>query len=200
MVVVTDKGFKPYAKKYAQDQEAFFNDFSKAFGKLIELGVPQEQVRVCAMSTFCFSLLTKDMIAVFIVHCSSSDVEDDVGAGRGKGPEEAVDAKLDIINIVLKETKICPIHYVQPVDRGPDPGRRSKSHEIGFFVVRPFVVTTDNNHVRPIQVGDCPRPGDRRCVAPGTAVRTQPRRCTKVPQRVLYRLCDRIVVSQPHPK
>jgi cytochrome c peroxidase len=45
MVVVTDKGFKPYAKKYAQDEAAFFSDFSKAFGKLIELGVPEEQVR-----------------------------------------------------------------------------------------------------------------------------------------------------------
>jgi cytochrome c peroxidase len=44
MAIVTDKGFKPFAEKYAQDEAAFFNDFSKAYGKLLELGVPEQQV------------------------------------------------------------------------------------------------------------------------------------------------------------
>ncbi|KAI9322882.1 heme peroxidase [Dichotomocladium elegans] len=35
-----DKGFKPYFDLYAKDEEKFFEDFAKAFKKLIELGVP----------------------------------------------------------------------------------------------------------------------------------------------------------------
>merc|ERR1711939_1085093 len=38
--LVTDKSFREYAKKYAEDQDAFFKDFSSAFSKLLELGVP----------------------------------------------------------------------------------------------------------------------------------------------------------------
>lgn len=38
-----DKEFKKYAKAYADDQDLFFKDFSKAFNKLIELGVPTAQ-------------------------------------------------------------------------------------------------------------------------------------------------------------
>lgn len=40
MALTTDKVFKQYSKKYAESQEAFFEDFSKAFAKLLELGVP----------------------------------------------------------------------------------------------------------------------------------------------------------------
>lgn len=61
-VLVTDKSFKKYAKAYADDQDLFFkeyvffhtrrsytylslrsNSFSKAFGTLLELGVPESQ-------------------------------------------------------------------------------------------------------------------------------------------------------------
>lgn len=40
MALVKDKEFKKYAEKYARDSDAFFKDFSDAFVKLIELGVP----------------------------------------------------------------------------------------------------------------------------------------------------------------
>ncbi|KAF2718613.1 class II peroxidase [Polychaeton citri CBS 116435] len=40
MALVQDKKFNPYVKKYAQDQDAFFNDFSAVLVKLFELGVP----------------------------------------------------------------------------------------------------------------------------------------------------------------
>lgn len=33
MALSTDKGFKPYAQKYAKDENAFFSDFSQAFSK-----------------------------------------------------------------------------------------------------------------------------------------------------------------------
>lgn len=42
MSLIMDKSFRTWAKKYASDQQAFFDDFSKAFSKLIELGVPEE--------------------------------------------------------------------------------------------------------------------------------------------------------------
>ncbi|GAA5974323.1 hypothetical protein JCM8115_006761 [Rhodotorula mucilaginosa] len=44
MALSTDKEFKPYAQKYAKDEDAFFSDFSKAFSKLIHLGVPTAQL------------------------------------------------------------------------------------------------------------------------------------------------------------
>jgi cytochrome c peroxidase len=40
MALVQDKGFRPHTEKYAKSEDAFFNDFSKAFAKLLELGVP----------------------------------------------------------------------------------------------------------------------------------------------------------------
>ncbi len=40
MALLSDKGFAPWVKLYASDQEAFFNDFAAAFQKLQELGVP----------------------------------------------------------------------------------------------------------------------------------------------------------------
>lgn len=42
MALTTDKKFRPYTEKYAKSEEAFFQDFSKAFAKLLELGVPAE--------------------------------------------------------------------------------------------------------------------------------------------------------------
>jgi len=40
LALVTDKGFRQYAQKYAKDQDAFFADFSQAVCKLFENGVP----------------------------------------------------------------------------------------------------------------------------------------------------------------
>jgi cytochrome c peroxidase len=40
IALIKDKEFKKYAEKYARDSDAFFNDFSAAFVKLLELGVP----------------------------------------------------------------------------------------------------------------------------------------------------------------
>ncbi|CAH7670654.1 cytochrome c peroxidase, partial [Phakopsora pachyrhizi] len=42
MSLIMDKKFREWAKKYADDEQMFFADFSKAFAKLIELGVPEE--------------------------------------------------------------------------------------------------------------------------------------------------------------
>jgi L-ascorbate peroxidase len=38
-VLFQDEGFAPYANKYAESQEAFFEDYAKAHKKLSELGV-----------------------------------------------------------------------------------------------------------------------------------------------------------------
>lgn len=40
MSLIKDRSFKPTVEKYAQDQDAFFADFSKVITKLLELGVP----------------------------------------------------------------------------------------------------------------------------------------------------------------
>lgn len=45
MALVQDKSFRQYTEKYAKDEQAFFNDFSKAFAKLLELGVPAENFK-----------------------------------------------------------------------------------------------------------------------------------------------------------
>lgn len=42
MALVQDKSFRQHTEKYAKSEEAFFKDFSKAFAKLLELGVPAE--------------------------------------------------------------------------------------------------------------------------------------------------------------
>ncbi|EIW79236.1 cytochrome c peroxidase [Coniophora puteana RWD-64-598 SS2] len=42
-VMVSDKSFKKYAKAYAEDNDLFFKDFSAAFSRLLELGVPTAQ-------------------------------------------------------------------------------------------------------------------------------------------------------------
>ncbi|ORY87572.1 heme peroxidase [Protomyces lactucae-debilis] len=40
MALIKDKKFKQVVEKYAKDQDLFYNDFSKVFCKLLELGVP----------------------------------------------------------------------------------------------------------------------------------------------------------------
>lgn len=45
MCIIMDKSFRNWAKKYATDEKVFFDDFSKAFSKLIELGVPEENFK-----------------------------------------------------------------------------------------------------------------------------------------------------------
>ncbi|KAK9462955.1 heme peroxidase [Lipomyces oligophaga] len=40
MALVKDKKFKPFVEKYAKSNEVFFEDFSKAYAALLELGVP----------------------------------------------------------------------------------------------------------------------------------------------------------------
>jgi cytochrome c peroxidase len=42
--MVWDRSFKKYASAYAKDEEKFFADFAAAFSKLLELGVPFEEV------------------------------------------------------------------------------------------------------------------------------------------------------------
>jgi cytochrome c peroxidase len=42
MALTEDKKFRPIAKKYAEDQDVFFRDFSKYFSTLLELGVPEK--------------------------------------------------------------------------------------------------------------------------------------------------------------
>lgn len=42
-VLTQDKSFKKYAKAYADDVDLFFKDFSAAYSKLLELGVPTQQ-------------------------------------------------------------------------------------------------------------------------------------------------------------
>lgn len=41
--LIRDKSFRKYAQAYAQDQDVFFKDFSAAFSRLLELGVPESQ-------------------------------------------------------------------------------------------------------------------------------------------------------------
>lgn len=45
LVLISDKGFRPWVEKYANDEDAFNKDFAKAFKTLIELGVPKDQLK-----------------------------------------------------------------------------------------------------------------------------------------------------------
>ncbi|TXT13529.1 hypothetical protein VHUM_00896 [Vanrija humicola] len=45
MAIVQDKEFKKWAQVYAKDEQKFFDDFSKAFATLLELGVPKDQFK-----------------------------------------------------------------------------------------------------------------------------------------------------------
>jgi catalase (peroxidase I) len=38
MALMSDEAFKPWVEKYAADEQLFFDDFSKAFAKLIANG------------------------------------------------------------------------------------------------------------------------------------------------------------------
>ena len=40
LALIKDKEFKKHVDRYAKDSEVFFNEFSEAFVKLLELGVP----------------------------------------------------------------------------------------------------------------------------------------------------------------
>lgn len=40
MALVKDKEFKKHVDRYAKDSDVFFTEFSDAFVKLLELGVP----------------------------------------------------------------------------------------------------------------------------------------------------------------
>lgn len=40
LVIYQDPGFRKFVEMYAKDEDLFFKDFSKAFAKLLELGVP----------------------------------------------------------------------------------------------------------------------------------------------------------------
>lgn len=42
IALVKDKEFKKHVERYAKDSEVFFKEFSDAFVKLLELGVPFE--------------------------------------------------------------------------------------------------------------------------------------------------------------
>ena len=43
LALLSDPSFKPWVEKYAEDKDTFFNDFSKAFAKLIELGIQRDE-------------------------------------------------------------------------------------------------------------------------------------------------------------
>lgn len=45
MSLVKDKSFRKYVEKYAKSEDDFFNDFSKAYSKLLELGIPAENFK-----------------------------------------------------------------------------------------------------------------------------------------------------------
>jgi catalase (peroxidase I) len=44
MALIWDPEFKKYVDVYAKDNEKFFKDFSAAFSKLLELGVPRQKM------------------------------------------------------------------------------------------------------------------------------------------------------------
>ena len=44
MSLLWDSKFKPYVELYAKDKDAFFKDFSIAFGKLLDLGVQRSRI------------------------------------------------------------------------------------------------------------------------------------------------------------
>lgn len=50
MALLWDGKFKKYVQEYAKDEEKFFNDFAKAFSKLLELGVPFPEKKQAAVA------------------------------------------------------------------------------------------------------------------------------------------------------
>jgi len=43
MALIEDDAFRPWVEKYAEDKDLFYDDFSKVFAKLIELGVKRSE-------------------------------------------------------------------------------------------------------------------------------------------------------------
>jgi len=43
IALIKDKEFRKHVERYAKDSDAFFKEFSEAFVKLLELGVPFKQ-------------------------------------------------------------------------------------------------------------------------------------------------------------
>lgn len=43
LALIEDPAFRPFVEAYADDKDLFFADFSKAFSKLIELGVSRSE-------------------------------------------------------------------------------------------------------------------------------------------------------------
>jgi len=43
MALKEDRVFRKWVERYAQDKEVFFEDFSKVFAKLIELGIQRDE-------------------------------------------------------------------------------------------------------------------------------------------------------------
>ncbi|KAJ9220873.1 CAZyme family AA2 [Paecilomyces variotii] len=43
MALVSDPGFEPWVRKYAEDKDLFFDHFAKAYGKLLELGIRRDE-------------------------------------------------------------------------------------------------------------------------------------------------------------
>jgi len=52
---IEDPRFKKHVEQYANDEDLFFKDFAKAFGKLLELGVPFEEEKVWWQKLFPFT-------------------------------------------------------------------------------------------------------------------------------------------------
>lgn len=48
MALVCDLKFRPHVQAYAKDEALFFEDFAKAFAKLLELGVPRAALAAAA--------------------------------------------------------------------------------------------------------------------------------------------------------
>ena len=42
MALQTDPAFAPWVRKYAEDKDAFYKEFSAAFAKLLELGIKRD--------------------------------------------------------------------------------------------------------------------------------------------------------------
>jgi cytochrome c peroxidase len=45
LALIQDSELRKWVEIYAADEQRFFNDFSKAFGKLLELGVPDNVLK-----------------------------------------------------------------------------------------------------------------------------------------------------------
>jgi cytochrome c peroxidase len=43
IALTQDKAFRPWVELYARDKERFFDDFSKVFAKLVELGIQRDE-------------------------------------------------------------------------------------------------------------------------------------------------------------